>query len=169
MAVLVLLGGGCTLGEDDGRSAGERFEMPTYLLLLPDGWGAGVDDDPSAHEQVGFSGRSRGVGGNIVRDPVGSEPIRARIERIGSSSRESEGVIRVGPSHQREEDVDGQEAWLVDATFDPALTGEPPFTTRTIGFEHDGSDYVVSFNAPAASFDRHAEELDELLGSWEFV
>jgi hypothetical protein len=167
--VVVLIASGCTVTGDDEQPAGERFEMPAYLFLLPDGWKAGVDDDPASHEQVNFSGAAEGVGGNISRNPVGEEPIRARIERIGSSSREHEGVRNVGPVHERKDDIDGEDAWLVDATYDSALRDEAPFTTRTIGFDHDGSDFVVSFNAPAASFERHAEALDELLGTWEFT
>ncbi len=169
LVVLVLTASGCTsAGDDDQQAAGERFEMPTYLFLLPRDWGAGVDDDPSAHEQVNFSGPARVASGNIFWNPVGQETIRARIERIGSSSRTHENVRNVGPVERREDEIDGEEAWVVDATYDSALSGEAPFTTRTIGFDHDGSDYVVGFNAPAASFERHAETLDELLATWEF-
>src|SRR4051794_30345010 len=98
--------------------------MPTYLFLLPEGWGAGVDDDPSAHEQVDFSGGTRDVGGNIFRNPVGEESIRARIERGASDSREKVGVRRVR-AVERRNDIDGEEAWLVDATYNSALADEP--------------------------------------------
>jgi len=169
LVVLSIVVSGCSLVDDDDQRAGEPFETPTYLFVVPEGWGAGVDDDPSAHEQVNLSAPAGVGGGDIFRDPVGQESIQARIERIGSSAREHENVRRVGSVERRRDDVDGEEAWVVDATYDSPLAGEGPFTTRTIGFEHAGSDYVVSFSAPATSFERRVAALDQLLGSWEFT
>ena len=146
------------------------MERPGYQVLVPDRWRVEVDDDPSAEDQVNLAiGDGTAVGASISRG-AGATPTRRReLERASAHAREVANVISVGNSFRLDEEVDGVEARAFDATYESGLRGRPPSTVRTIWFFHDDNWYVVSFHAPASSFDDDVEQMNDLIRSWEFT
>ncbi len=174
LLVLCLLAG-CGSGGEGTRAeqpTQKFFETPTYRFGLPAEWHAGIDEDSSAQqEQAGFrSDAEFPVVGLIFRGAAGADSARDRLLRLSEGNRTTSNVIEVGEVERLEFEIDGEEAWRTEATFsNDNTTGQPDLSVQQqIAFQHDGSDYLVTFRGfePVDSEDRAA--LEEVLRSWKF-
>jgi hypothetical protein len=171
---------GCSSGEDDKPEASptrETLEMPTYRLTLPEGWHVGMDSDPPDEDGAGFRGEGEiPVHGSISRHRAAEaaaaglgESARERIVKIVDGHRGVSNIVEIGEVEPLGFDIDGAEAWRSEARFGSAEPEGDSFRSFWVAFQHDGQDYVVTFegNEPVADRDRAAFE--ELLRSWEFT
>jgi hypothetical protein len=142
-------------------------DASTYLFVLPDGWRAEHDDDPTAEEQVNLT-RGEGTVARIFRSG-GERPAREEVRRQSQEALRVANVRSVGDPFRVDGGVDGEEAWAFDATYESGLSERPPNTDRTIHFTHEGDRYVIGFHAPAASFEDRLEDLDRILQSWDWT
>jgi hypothetical protein len=171
--LLVSVAVGCSSGDDGSQAAQpalETFEMPTYRFTLPVGWTGSIDEDPAAQEGAGFhSDDEYRVHGGISRNPV-DEPLAAsardRIAGIIEGHRGVSNVLEIAEAEPLEFNIDGAEAWRTEARFGSDVDS---FRMLWVAFQHDGQDYVVTFegNEPLAESDLAAFE--ELLRSWEWL
>jgi hypothetical protein len=173
LALFITAVAGCREGEEEPqaeRAKPETFEMPTYRFQLPTGWTASIDRDPAAQEGAGFhSDDEYRVHGGISRDPIGATSApsaRARIVGIVEGHRGISNLLEISEAKPLEFDIDGAEAWRAEARFGSEVDS---FRMLWVAFQHDGQDYVVTFEGsePLAKSDLAAFE--GLLRSWEFL
>jgi hypothetical protein len=178
LAVVVV---GCASGNEDedaspAQPAAEIFEMPTYRFAVPDGWTTGVDEDPASEEGAGFRGTGDSpVHGSISRNPAGrtasaglGASARERIVKINEGHRGVANLLEIGDVERFAFDIDGEEAWRTDARFGSDAPGQS-FVMLWVAFQHDGQDYVVTFEGGAPLAGRDVAAFEELLRSWEFA
>ena len=142
-------------------------DADTYTFALPDGWRWEHDDDPTTEEQLNLS-RGGDTVARIFRS-IGERPSREAVEQQSRDARRVANVITVERPFRVDGGVDGEEAWAFDATYRSGLRERPPNTDRTIHINHEGNRYVIGFHAPAASFEDRQEDLDHMLGSWDWT
>jgi hypothetical protein len=145
-----------------------HFDAGAYLFVVPNGWRAELDDDPTAEGQVNLS-HGFGTVARIFRNSGEPESVREEVRRQSRDARRVANVIEVGGPFRVDGGVDGEEAWAFDATYRSGLAEQPPNTDRTIHFTHDGDRYVIGFTAPARSFEERLEDLDRILQSWDWT
>ncbi len=177
MLVLTSVLAGCSSSEEEpqaAQKAPETFEMPTYRFDLPPGWRAGIDDNPAAQEGAGFrSDDEYRVHGGISRNPVGLgaaavASARERIMKIIEGHRGVSNLIEIGEAEPLEFDIYGEEAWRTEARFGSEAPGQS-LRMLWVAFQHDGQDYVVTFEGSEPLADRDLSAFEELLRSWEFI
>ena len=173
MLLLVSAPAGCSSGDAErqaAQTAQETLEMPTYRVTLPKGWIPSTDEDPAAQEGAGFrSDDEYRVHGSISRDPIDAAfaaSARDRIVEIVEGHRGVSNLLEIAEAEPLEFDIDGAEAWRTEARFGSDVDS---FRMLWVAFQHDGQDYVVTFEGeePLAGGDLAAFE--ELLRSWEFL
>ena len=141
----------CGGSDDVDLRAGETvFEAPTFRVVVPAGWTATLDDDPSALDQV-----------NLREDGAPGQRAQAMISRFRIDTTPPAGG-RLGEPHG---DVDGEQAWIVGGSY-----GRPPDTHRTANVRVDrgGSRYDVFFEAPTPRFEDRRPALERILETLRF-
>jgi hypothetical protein len=177
LVLLVSAVAGCGEGAEEReahRATQETFEMPTYRFHLPTGWTAGIDQDPAAQEGAGFrSDDEHRVHGGISRSPVAEvaaaglgASARERIVNINEGHRGVANVVEIGEVERLTFDIDGEDAWRTEARFG---TAQSSFHMVWVAFQHDGQDYVVTFEGAEPLDESDVAGFEELLRSWEFV
>ncbi len=144
--------------------------MPTYRFTLPTGWSGHVDEDPAAQEGAGFrSDDGFRVHGGISRNPVDAAfaaSARERIVDIVQGHRGVSNILEMGEAEPLQFDIDDADAWYTEARFGSEVDS---FRTLWVAFQHDGQDYVVTFEGQEPLADRDLAAFEELLRSWEFT
>lgn len=152
------------------QAAQRTFEMPTYRFTLPTGWTGGVDEDPAAQEGAGFRSDAKfRVHGNISWNPVDAAfaaSARERIVGIIEGHRGVSNILEIDEAERLDFDIDGEEAWRTEARF-----GSDVDSSRMlwVAFQHDGQDYVVTFEGEEPLADRDLAAFTGLLRSWTFL
>jgi hypothetical protein len=146
------------------------FEMPTYRFTLPTGWTGGIDEDPAAQEGAGFrSDEEYRVHGNISRNPVDAAfaaSARERVAGIVEGHRGVSNILEIGEAEPLEFDIDGEEAWRTEARFGSDVDS---FRMLWVAFQHDGQDYLVTFEGAEPLAESDLAAFEELLRSWEWL